>query len=180
MATKHHDHEILIREAQSQDLAQVQRLGSQVYATTFGHSLPSPDLQSYLNEFYSLESIQQDFVNPNKNLIVATNSNGSILGFALLTQGTSEPCIDQIDGKIELQRLYVRIEYHERGIGRLLAETADESARRQGFRYMWLGVWEENYRAQKVYRRLGYEKVGDHEFVMGNVVQNDWIMMKKL
>lgn len=180
MVTKHRDNTILIREARVQDLEQVQRLGSHVYSTTFGHSLPSSDLQLYLDEFRSLDAIKQDFADPHKDFIVATDLEGIIVGFALLTQATSEPCIDHVDSKVELQRLYVAIEHHGRGIGKLLARRLDEVARTKGFRYVWLGVWEENYKAQKVYRSLGYEKVGDHDFTMGNVVQNDWIMMKEL
>jgi hypothetical protein len=34
--------------------------------------------------------------------------------------------------------------------------------------------------AQGIYKALGFEKVGTHDFVMGKCVQTDWIMMKRL
>jgi ribosomal protein S18 acetylase RimI-like enzyme len=43
---------------------------------------------------------------------------------------------------------------------------------------VWLGVWEFNPRAIKFYTRYGFKKVGVHPFVLGNDVQNDWLMAK--
>ena len=40
--------------------------------------------------------------------------------------------------------------------------------------------WEENFKAQKVYERMGFRKVGQHDFKMGNCVQTDWILTKRL
>jgi ribosomal protein S18 acetylase RimI-like enzyme len=40
--------------------------------------------------------------------------------------------------------------------------------------------WEENFKAQKVYERIGFRKVGQHDFKMGNCVQTDWILTKRL
>jgi len=50
----------------------------------------------------------------------------------------------------------------------------------RGFVTMWLGVWEENFKAQKIYERMGFRKVGQHDFKMGNCVQTDWILTKRL
>lgn len=48
------------------------------------------------------------------------------------------------------------------------------------FEIMWLGVWEENFNAQRVYEKLGYRRVGKHDFVIGGDVQTDFIMIKQL
>lgn len=164
---------ISIRHAQHQDLPQIRQLGITVFSATFGHSVPPSELEAYLDEYYSAESIEQDFVDPAKDILVATDGNGLILGFALLTQGSSEPCIEHMEDKIELQRIYVSIAFHGRGIGSLLFDEVENLARRKGFGYLWLGVWEENFKAQKVYLKRGYEVVGKHDFALGKVVQTD-------
>lgn len=41
-------------------------------------------------------------------------------------------------------------------------------------------VWEHNLKAQRFYMREGFEKVGSHEFVMGEERQTDWIMVRGL
>lgn len=67
-----------------------------------------------------------------------------------------------------------------RGVARELYARAEAVARERGFRTMWLGVWEENLRAQAVYERLGFKRVGAHDFKMGECVQTDFIYCKSL
>ena len=59
-------------------------------------------------------------------------------------------------------------------------EGIEAIARGEGYETLWLGVWEENGKAQGFYGRMGLEKCGEHEFIMGTCVQMDWIMKKSL
>jgi ribosomal protein S18 acetylase RimI-like enzyme len=45
---------------------------------------------------------------------------------------------------------------------------------------IWLGVWEHNQQAINFYTKWGFEKFGEHDFVLGNDVQTDWLMKKDL
>lgn len=171
---------ISIRDAVAEDVDYIANLGAHVFNTTFGHSVPAHEMQAYLDEFYSATAIGSDVGNPDKNTIVATTPDNVIVGFALLTRGTSEPCIEHVENKVELQRIYVHTDYHGLGIGRVLAGRIEDMAREQGFKHIWLGVWEENLKAQRVYEKLGYVLAGDHDFAIGEVVQTDHIMIKSL
>lgn len=171
---------ITIRDALLEDVDIIAHLGAHVFTTTFGHSVPPHELQAYLDESYNTTSIGKDVRDPNKDMIVATTPDNVIIGFALLTRGTSEPCIDHLDNKVELQRIYVHPDYHGLGIGKHLANRIEDMARQQGFSHIWLGVWEENFNAQKLYEKLGYVMAGDHDFTIGEVVQTDHIMVKSL
>jgi len=119
-------------------------------------------------------------------MIVAVSSFPShsdhILGFVNLhtTSSSSEPCMDNADAPIEFQKFYVDLEAHGMGIGRRLSDNAEEWAKEKGYKTVWLGVWEENEKAQKVYKRFGYERVGNHNFALGECIQTDWIMQKSL
>lgn len=173
----------LIREAKSQDAPAIAQLGFKVFSDTFGYSVPPADLQSYLTECYTTSAILADLTNHNKDTIIVCPRDrpDHILGFAILTRGTSEPCIRHLSGPtIELQRLYVEPDSHGQGLGKLLVTQVEAIARQQGFKAIWLGVWEENVKAQRVYERLGYERVGEHDFLTGSCRQTDWIMIKQL
>ncbi|KAH8679927.1 acyl-CoA N-acyltransferase [Tricladium varicosporioides] len=179
---------ITIRPALPSDAPAIATLGGTVFSTTFGWSMPASDLQAYLTASYTTSAILKDIQDPNKTILVAVpseenggESGGGILGFVQLTEGTSEPCIEGMQGPIELQRLYVGLEHKGRGIGRIMTEAIEKIAREEKkAKTIWLGVWEENFSAQKVYEKLGFKKIGTHDFVMGECVQTDWILWKDL
>ncbi|KZV74126.1 acyl-CoA N-acyltransferase [Peniophora sp. CONT] len=170
-----------IRAASAADAVAISQLGAHVFSVTFGHSVPPHELQAFLDKDYSTAAITADLENPSKDTIVATDDDGNdIIAFAILTRGTSEPCLDDVPNKVELQRIYVHPHAHGKGLGGTLAQALEEMAREQGFANIWLGVWEENHAAQKAYEKWGYRRVGSHDFVIGSVVQTDYIMLKSL
>jgi ribosomal protein S18 acetylase RimI-like enzyme len=169
-----------IRIAIPEDATFIQHIGSTVFATTFGHSMPAEDLKIYLEDAYSLQSVLNDIQIPSKTVCVACDARNQVVGFATLTEGTIEDCVRSAPAPIELQRLYVDSAAHGQGVGGALMKHAEDIAKDRGFQTCWLGVWEENHKAQKMYERLGYRKVGDHDFVMGKEIQTDWILIKEL
>lgn len=169
-----------IRVATVDDATSIRHIGITVFAATFGHSMPAEDLDEYLGDAYSLQSVHNDITDPSKTVCVACDTRNRVVGFATLTEGTIEDCIRSAPSPIELQRLYVDGAAHGRGVGGALVRHMEQVAMDRGFKTCWLGVWEENFVAQKVYEKLGYRKVGHHDFVMGKEVQTDWILAKEL
>lgn len=170
-----------IRPATPDDAPSIAALGTRVFASTFGHSCTVEQMQTYLQKCYSVSAIASDLANPNKTTIVATGpADGGVLGFATLTKGTTEPCLQGSTDEVELQRLYVDEAHQGKGIAKKLSDQIEELAIAQGFAVMWLGVWEFNYKAQKFYEKRGYSRVGEHVFDVGGDVQTDWILIKQL
>jgi ribosomal protein S18 acetylase RimI-like enzyme len=172
----------IIRLASTQDASQIASLGASVFSTTFGYSLPPADLTAYLSSAYSTPSITTDILNPSMTTVVAspTASPSTVLGFAQLTRGSSEPCVVNDPSPVELQRLYVSTEAHGLGLGRKLVQEVEKIAKAEGYETLWLGVWEENAKAHGFYGKVGFERCGSHDFVMGETVQRDWILKKSL
>ncbi|KAF4835191.1 putative N-acetyltransferase [Colletotrichum tropicale] len=169
-----------IRPATLDDAKTIAELGAHVFSVTFGHSVEPHELQAFLDESYSIEAVTKDLKDTNKDTILATDAAGDILGFAMLTRGSTEPCVADLDGIVELQRIYLYPKAHGTGTGKALADKLEDMARDQGFKNIWLGVWEENFRARKAYEKWGYKAVGTHDFVVGSVVQTDDILVKEL
>ncbi|RTE82921.1 hypothetical protein BHE90_002539 [Fusarium euwallaceae] len=174
------DKPITVRPASVKDAGRIAELGAHVFTMTFGHSVQPHELEAFLEESYTPSAITRDINDHDKDVIVATGANNDILGFAYLTRGSTEPCVQQVEKTVELQRIYVHPLAHGKGVGRVLERAIENMAREQGFKHIWLGVWEENLRAIKAYEKWGYTQVGDHDFVIGTVVQTDNIMLKAL
>lgn len=81
---------------------------------------------------------------------------------------------------IELQRIYVFKEYHRTGAAQLLMQEALNYARKAGYEVIWLGVWGENEKAMRFYRKYGFQVFGSHEFVVGDKIDIDLLVKKQL
>ena len=154
-------------------------LGAHVFAFSFAHMMPKEDLRKYLAETYSTSSITAELRHPSTIFVVAIKDD-TIVGFLQLSQDTSEACIDKVVSKIQLQRLYVSEKIQGLGVGKQLMAKAEREARNLGISNIWLASWELNPRAERIYERAGYEKVGEMKFMLGSAELKDWVMMKAL
>jgi ribosomal protein S18 acetylase RimI-like enzyme len=75
-------------------------------------------------------------------------------------------------------RIYIEEEIIGKGYGSALMDFCLEEAKKNGYRTIWLGVWEKNLRAIRFYRMWRFTKVGTKEFVLGSDLQNDHIMAR--
>jgi ribosomal protein S18 acetylase RimI-like enzyme len=81
-------------------------------------------------------------------------------------------------GDGELKRLYLIKDQQSCGWGSRLLETALTWLERNGPRTLWLGVWSENFGAQRFYARYGFSKVGTYEFPVGQVRDLEFILRR--
>ncbi|KAL9084873.1 MAG: hypothetical protein Q9159_004994 [Coniocarpon cinnabarinum] len=171
-----------VRPATEADVHQIVDIGRSVFSVEFAHTMTPEDLVKYLDEFYTAPQILSDLSDPSYTIFVASTAGPDpcVAGFAYLRYGAHEPCVESYPKRIELWRLYVDSRLQSAGVGKLLMQRCFNSAIDQGFRTMWLGVYEENWRAQKFYLKHGFEKVGEHGFWTGDTVTTDWIVVKSL
>jgi ribosomal protein S18 acetylase RimI-like enzyme len=59
-------------------------------------------------------------------------------------------------------------------------KEALDYAREKGYEVVWLGVWGENQKAMRFYRKYGFEIFGEHKFLVGNQVDIDLLAKKDL
>ena len=86
----------------------------------------------------------------------------------------------ELEDAFEIQRLYVLQEFQGLGLGKQLFEFALDLAEQSGATWAWLGVWERNFKAQSFYARYGFERFSQHHFPVGDKIDTDWLLKKKL
>ena len=176
-----------IRRAQLFDANAIADVGARTFSATFGHSVTAEELRAFITSTYTPAIIAAELADPDRDVIVAvdntdpsTSKPDKILGFAYLTRNSEEPCLTHIKAtSAEMQRIYVDPSAQGTGVASALVREITAMARSQGFKQLWLGVWEENYKAIKKYEHWGYRKVGFHDFKVGSVVQRDHVMVKE-
>lgn len=136
------------------------------------------DMKSYMNEAFSVEAISGDLADKDSIYFIAEIA-GNMVGYAKMKQNSREECVSG-DRPIELCRLYSLNEYIGKGIGKTLMLKCFEFANEREHDFMWLGVWEFNYRAQEFYKKFGFEKCGEHVFQLGSDPQIDWVLQKRI
>ncbi|HJV89713.1 MAG TPA: GNAT family N-acetyltransferase [Holophagaceae bacterium] len=162
-----------IREATPADAAQVAALARQSFTETFADDNTSEDLALFLDSAYGVTQQGTELRDPAWTTWIAA-VDGVPLAFAQMKRGPAEACVTG-PAPVELNRLYVLASAKGRGLGRALMATVMARAKAEGFRTLWLGVWEHNVKAQAFYRRWPFRDVGSHTFMVGTDPQTDRI-----
>lgn len=165
-----------IRRATPADAEALSAIGASTFAETFGHLYPREDLEAFLAEAYGLPRTRRDLADPAKAAWLV-EIDGQVIGYAQV--GPCElPHPEVMPASGELKRFYFARAWQNRGFGRTLFETAIGWLLKDGPRDLWIGVWSENFGAQRFYGREGFEKVGEYGFKVGGTVDHEFILRR--
>ena len=76
---------------------------------------------------------------------------------------------------VELSKCYVLSDFHGAGVARALIEDGIARSRAHGFAAMWLGVNQENVRANRFYEKMGFRLAGTKKFLVGERWEDDYV-----
>ncbi|BBE35907.1 GNAT family N-acetyltransferase [Sphingosinicella microcystinivorans] len=170
--------DIVFRTPTAADLPALCELGRQTFIETFGHLYAKHDLDHFLVTVFGPEGMPVEFADPAYAFRIA-EADGRMVAYCKVGPPYL-PVDDDGRTKCELRQLYILKAWHGRGIAQPMMAWALEWANMGGWQDMYLTVWSENYRAQKVYENYGFEKVGDHRFMVGEQADHDFIYRKVL
>jgi ribosomal protein S18 acetylase RimI-like enzyme len=165
-----------LRRATIQDADTVSSLGARTFSETFAYLYPTQDLETFLAYAYGLERTRDDLADPAKAAWLLED-DGEAIGYALAGPcGLPHPDARPEHG--ELYRIYVLKDFQGGGRGSLLLNAALDWLEKDGPRPLWIGVWSENFGAQKLYGRMGFDKVGEYHFAVGETRDLEFILRR--
>ena len=166
-----------IRRATVDDAATLSSLAARTFTETFGHLYPPEDLASFLDDAYPPEKQAVILAHQDYAVWLLEDNDGTAVGHAAAGPcGLPHPDVARGDG--ELKRLYVLASHQNGGCGGQLFAEAERWLLRNGPRTLWVGVWSENFGAQRFYGRHGFTKVGTYEFPVGRVRDLEFILRR--
>ena len=170
--------QLTIHRAGVQNIDILAHLSITTFRDAFGMANTKEDMDKYLAEEMSEEKLSAE-LNDQSNYFFMVSNHERAVGYAKMRVAEIP---EELVGTnpIEIERIYVLQAYHNKKIGAVLMNHCITFAEQGGYDILWLGVWEHNPKAIRFYERLGFELFGAHDFLLGNDMQTDVLMKKKL
>ena len=167
-----------IRPATPDDALPLAELGRRTFLETFLADKRASDVHAYVDAAYSDSAVARDLADPAIRCFVA-DADGALAAYTLLRLDAPSSLVEGVRTS-EVMRLYVDRPWHGTGLARGLLDAAITAARAAGADAVWLGVWERNARAIRFYEKCGFTDVGAHPFLLGDDLQTDRVMVRRL
>lgn len=156
-----------------------------VAARTFPLACPPSatpqDIAEFISENLSPRRFGDYLDDPDRRVLTATEK-GRIIGYTMMIHGapddvevaravTARPAV-------ELSKMYVLPEAHGAGVSTALMSAALGYAVEHGAACVWLGVNQQNHRAQRFYTKHGFAITGTKTFRLGTHIEQDYVMVR--
>lgn len=170
--------EVFIRYASAEDAQVIAALSRETFYNTFSSQNTAEDMEKFMSEQFSTERLVAQVGAPG-NIFLLAYVDDQLAGYVRMLEGFPPADLQDLP-TIEIARIYAVQDAIGKGVGKALMQRCIDIATERKKRSIWLGVWEKNERAIAFYAKWGFEKFGEHDFVLGNDVQRDWMMRKMI
>lgn len=165
-----------LRRAGVDDAQALSTLAARTFTETFGHLYPPDDLAAFLAEAYAVERQRVILAHPDYAVWLLEHDGAAIGHAAAGSCGLPHPDVAPGDG--EIKRLYLVQGHQGGGNGTRMMAAAMDWLLRERPRTLWVGVWSENFGAQRFYARHGFERAGEYLFEVGNTRDLEFILRR--
>lgn len=177
---------VTIRRAGAPDATALAEVAAATFALACPAHVTPEAIATFIDEVLSEGCMQRYLADPERVLFLAEDGDdgGRPVGYAMLVTG--EPYDEDVRAVIthrptaELSKIYVLPDRHGGDVSRALLAASIEAAREAGAAGVWLGVNQLNQRAQRFYRKSGFEQVGTKRFLVGDRYEDDYVFEQKL
>jgi ribosomal protein S18 acetylase RimI-like enzyme len=152
-------------------------LGATTFTETFGHLYPPEDLQLFLAGSHSPDAWTHTLTDPTRAVWIVELANVGAIAF-LVAGACKLPVENREASSGEIQQLYVLSQHQNLRLGSRLMDVGLEWLEEQGRTPTYIGVWSENFGAQRFYGRYGFAKVGEYGFPVGSTVDREFILKR--
>ena len=169
---------VLIRVADEKDAELIANISRLTFFETFAVENTKENMNKFMNEQFSKEKLMAEVGAPGNIFLLAMDEEGPA-GYVRMKETEQNESLGRVTA-IEISRIYAMPHKIGKGVGHLLMQSSIEMAKKMNKKIIWLAVWEKNLRGISFYKKWGFERFGEHDFILGDDVQLDWLMKKDL
>jgi ribosomal protein S18 acetylase RimI-like enzyme len=174
---------VIIRTAGPDDATLLHRLAAATFPLACPPHTTVEAIEDFLATVLSEESFTRYLTDPDRALFIAED-DGIAAGYSMLVFGepydADAAAAITLRPTVELSKIYVLEGHHGQGVAPALLDRSMNAARERGAVGMWLGVNEENARANRFYEKSGFALVGTKRFLVGSSLENDFVRQRSL
>ncbi|RBQ03001.1 GNAT family N-acetyltransferase [Pedobacter miscanthi] len=169
--------QIIIERVSITDIKKLQEIGRTTFFEAFAGVNTAENMKDYLENSFSEEKLETELNNKDSQFYFAL-VNGNVVAYLKINTGEAQN--EKMNDALEIERIYVLKAFYGKNVAQNLYQKAIDIAYEMQVGTVWLGVWEENYRALRFYEKNGFIPFGKHSFWLGDDEQTDLLMKKEL
>lgn len=174
---------IEVTPAGDADLAELADVAARTFPLACPPSATASDVAAFIAEHLTARRFGEYVLDADRRILTA-RADTRIIGYTMLIRGVADDADVQraVTSRpaVELSKMYVLPDGHGAGVSGALMSAALDAARDLGGTCVWLGVNQENQRAQRFYAKQGFTVSGTKTFRLGSRVENDYVLVRPL
>ncbi|RDH75239.1 GNAT family N-acetyltransferase [Mycolicibacterium moriokaense] len=170
-----------VTAATADELAELADVAAQTFPLACPPSVSQENVAAFIAENLTRSHFADYLADPDRLVLVARDGN-RIIGYAMLIRGVPDNDDVQravtVRPAVEISKMYVLPDSHGAGGSAALMAEALERVPAMGAKCVWLGVNQQNERAQRFYTKHGFTINGTKTFRLGTRIENDYVMVR--
>jgi ribosomal protein S18 acetylase RimI-like enzyme len=163
------------------DLAELASVAARTFPLACPPSTAPENVVAFIDENLS-ENRFREYLTDARHVVVAAREDQRMVGYVMLIRGAPD---DEdiaravpLRPAVELSKMYVLSDSHGGGVSAALMSAALTRAAEFDAKCVWLGVNQNNQRAQRFYTKHGFSVNGTKTFRLGTGIENDYVMVR--
>jgi ribosomal protein S18 acetylase RimI-like enzyme len=172
---------VRVEKPGSPDLAELATVAALTFPLACPPGVTEANVAAFITANLSADAFAGYLGDPDRVVLIARDDT-RILGYAMLIRGISDDAdvakAVPLRPAVEISKMYTLPDVHGAGVSAALMAESLHRSEQLGAACVWLGVNQENQRAQRFYAKFGFLIGGTKTFRLGESVESDYVMVR--
>ncbi|WP_165067862.1 GNAT family N-acetyltransferase [Marisediminicola senii] len=167
-----------IERATAADAGELAAVAARTFALACPPSTTEEAIRDFIDRHLSAERMAGYLADETRDLFIARDGTAAV-GYVMTVAGEpADPDVSSVvttRPTVELSKCYLLEASHGTGTAAAMVDAAIGAALARGARSVWLGVNQQNQRANRFYEKCGFRLVGERRFLVGQSYESDFV-----